>query len=142
MNTLRVMPPWTYASMSSLSDIFRSPSPTAGETLPVDDRRCNGCPAGAGHRRSSCCGGALVPARGRRGIAPLGERSRRPQLRANVIRVLDQLEADPGAEWVRRHRFVDPPLWGVAVSGEEEWAVLWSLIEGEVTGEYLGPASF
>jgi hypothetical protein len=66
----------------------------------------------------------------------------RPQLLAAANRVLDQLETDPGAEWVRRHRFVDPALWGVVISGEEEWALLWSSIQGEVTVEYLGPASF
>jgi len=66
----------------------------------------------------------------------------RPQLLAAVNRVLDQLENDPGAGWVRRHRFVDPPLWGVVIFGEEEWAVLWSSIHGEVTVEYLGPTSF
>ncbi len=66
----------------------------------------------------------------------------RPQLLAAVNRVLDQLEADPGVEWVRRHRFVDPPLWAVVIPGEEEWALLWSLREGEVTVEYLGPAWF
>jgi hypothetical protein len=63
-------------------------------------------------------------------------------LLAAVNCVLDQLEADPGVEWVRRHRFLDPPLWGVAISEEEEWALLWSSAEGEVTVEYLGPASF
>ena len=68
--------------------------------------------------------------------------SGRPQLLANVNRVLDQLETDPGAEWVRRHLFVDPPLWGMVISGEEDWALLWSLAEEEVTVEYLGPASF
>ncbi len=59
--------------------------------------------------------------------------------------VFDGLEKDPGQAWLRRHRWSDPPLWGVTVRGRgEDLLVLWAAEtydnEGVVVVRYLGPA--
>ncbi|MGH9223186.1 MAG: hypothetical protein ACRD2W_05250 [Acidimicrobiales bacterium] len=70
----------------------------------------------------------------------------RSHLLAAVNHVLDQLESDPGDDSVRRHRFRDPPLWGVLMTGDaENWALLWQPHPDrpeQVVVQYLGPASF
>ena len=58
--------------------------------------------------------------------------------------VFDELEKDPGQAWLRRHRWSDPPLWGLTVRGRrEESLVLWSVetFDGEqtVVVHYVGP---
>ncbi|MBV9383125.1 MAG: hypothetical protein JOY82_18615 [Streptosporangiaceae bacterium] len=58
--------------------------------------------------------------------------------------VLDGLEKDPGQDWLRRHRWSDPPLWGVTVRGRtEDYLVLWAPEnrDGEtiVVVYYVGP---
>jgi hypothetical protein len=58
--------------------------------------------------------------------------------------VFDELEKDPGKAWLRRHRWSDPPLWGVTVHGRrEDVLVLWAVesVDGEqvVVVHYVGP---
>jgi hypothetical protein len=59
--------------------------------------------------------------------------------------VFDGLEKDPGQAWLRRHRWSDPPLWGVTVHcRHEDLLVLWAAetYDGEpvVVARYIGPA--
>jgi hypothetical protein len=59
--------------------------------------------------------------------------------------VFDELEKDPGQAKLRRHRWSDPPLWGITVRGKhEDLLVLWAAetYENEtvVVIRYLGPA--
>jgi hypothetical protein len=58
--------------------------------------------------------------------------------------VFDELEKDPGQAWLRRHRWSDPPLWGVTVpGGHEDILVLWTAetYDGEtvIVVRYVGP---
>jgi hypothetical protein len=58
--------------------------------------------------------------------------------------VFDELEKDPGQAWLRRHRWSDPPLWGVSVTGRhEDIVVLWAAetYDGEtvIVVRYVGP---
>jgi hypothetical protein len=60
--------------------------------------------------------------------------------------VFDELEKDPGQAWLRRHRWSDPPLWGVTVRGRgEDLLVLWAAEtygdETVIVVRYLGPAA-
>jgi len=54
--------------------------------------------------------------------------------------VLDELERDPGQARLRRHRWSDPPLWGVT---HQDLLVLWAIetYDGEpvVVVRYIGP---
>jgi hypothetical protein len=57
--------------------------------------------------------------------------------------VFDELEKNPGQASLRRHRWSDPPVWGVAIrSRREELLVLWSMetFDGEqtVVVRYIG----
>ena len=58
--------------------------------------------------------------------------------------IFDELEKDPGQASLRRHRWSDPPVWGVTIRGRRaESLVLWSMetIDGEqtVVVRYIGP---
>jgi hypothetical protein len=58
--------------------------------------------------------------------------------------VFDELEKDPAQARLRRHRWSDPPLWGVTVRGRRaESLVLWSMetFDGQqtVVVHYIGP---
>jgi hypothetical protein len=58
--------------------------------------------------------------------------------------VFDGLEKNPGQAWLRRHRWSDPPLWGVTVRGRaEDVLVLWAIEtyygEQAVVVHYVGP---
>jgi hypothetical protein len=58
--------------------------------------------------------------------------------------VFDELEKDPGQAWLRRHRWSDPPLWGVPVPGRhEDILVLWAAetYDGEtvIVVRHVGP---
>jgi hypothetical protein len=57
--------------------------------------------------------------------------------------VFDELEKNPGRAWLRRHRWSDPPLRGVAVRGRgEDLLVLWAAEpygdEAVIVVRYLG----
>lgn len=59
--------------------------------------------------------------------------------------VFDEFEKDPGQAWLRRHRWSDPPLWGVTVHGRhEDLLVLWAAEthddEPTIVIRYVGPA--
>ena len=59
--------------------------------------------------------------------------------------VFDGLEKDPGQAWLRKHRWSDPPLWGVTLHCRcEDLLVLWAAEhhDGEpvVVVRYIGPA--
>lgn len=61
-----------------------------------------------------------------------------------VDNVLDGLEKDPGQARLRRHRWSDPPLWGVTVHCPgEDLLVLWAAetrdAEQVVVIRYIGP---
>ncbi|HXC86070.1 MAG TPA: hypothetical protein VNV62_29910 [Trebonia sp.] len=58
--------------------------------------------------------------------------------------MFDELEKDPGQPWLRRHRWSDPPLWGVTVHGRhEDILVLWAAEtydeETVIVVRYVGP---
>jgi hypothetical protein len=70
-------------------------------------------------------------------------------LAERIEKALDELEADPTAANVRRHRFKSwpPPamLWCFFVKDHDgEWAILWSGPDaaGDVDVRYIGSASF
>lgn len=57
--------------------------------------------------------------------------------------VFDELEKDAGPAWLRRYRWSDPPLWGVAIHGRhEDVLVLWAVesVDGEqvIVIHYIG----
>lgn len=70
----------------------------------------------------------------------------RVELARRVSTTLDQLEADPGAAAMRRHRFQTVGLWCVFVTGDDEtWALLWESLDDQAATaavRYLEPASF
>lgn len=70
----------------------------------------------------------------------------RVELARRVDATLDQLEADPRAAAMRRHRFQTVNLRCIFVTGDDEtWAVLWEPLDEQaatVAVRYLGPASF
>ena len=63
----------------------------------------------------------------------------RGQLYDRINDVLDQIEDDPAAALVRRHRYLQPPLWGVQVHGSgEDWLILWEESPNESLVHYIG----
>jgi hypothetical protein len=59
--------------------------------------------------------------------------------------VFDELEKDPGQARLRRHRWSDPPLWGITVPARgQDLLILWATgtVEDEtvVIVHYVGPA--
>ena len=70
------------------------------------------------------------------------EESTRPQLLAEVRRMLGLLEDDPTQAEARRRRFQNG-LWAIPVRGDgEDWVILWepnAENPDEVVVRYLGP---
>lgn len=64
-------------------------------------------------------------------------------LLARIDETLDALETDPGAAWLRRYRFSQPPLRGVLLRDRtRDWILLWSQDQDDpdvVLVCYLGP---
>lgn len=65
-----------------------------------------------------------------------------PVLLDKIDDVLDALERDPGEAWLRMHRWLDPPLWGVTVRARgDDWLILWHLSDEDserVIVDYIG----
>lgn len=76
----------------------------------------------------------------------LAEDPSRRELYERVNDGLDWLEDEPGDQRVRRHRFMDPPLWAFTVFGSgEEWAILWQddpAGPNRIIVEFLGASDF
>ncbi len=67
-----------------------------------------------------------------------------PRVAERVERLLDLIEADPGAAAVRRRQIRPAQLWllTVPVDAQDDVAILWDLDGQDPVVRYIGPSSF